>query len=421
MDRLGGRRRPSTNQLLYGTLIVSALVWASFLYLFFAPVVRESSAIKSALRAIADASDDFDLDNQPAFSSDHRGMHVIAQFPVLDQSLDQEVDKHDRLLRQLEYTEALIENLIHPAVECVHIMLERAEDEAFIMQQILAYPYASRFAGFIPKEEDGGADHAQRLWRYVNQSDRVRFVQLGRWMLYADAFGYARRELPGRLCVIQNGDISLSLARQHVQAYRRLVSSAVTGSDKQSLLVSAHGHSKVFILSRSHLELPSCPTTVVRNCAKAALIGSYDTYIFISPLPEILEWQTPMPQNIWGAENRVIWALKCLNISVTNPCLELVTVHHHCKSSFRPTQQEDPIGLPRVEYDKNGPYSFPPRKPAASLEESMDPADFPAREICHHFPWNGPEGRSAEDIAAQRRDEANANQAKARRTGGWKG
>jgi hypothetical protein len=38
----------------------------------------------------------------------------------------------------------------------------------------------------------------------------------------------------------------------------------VTGSDKQSLLVSAHGHSKVFILSRSHLELPSCPTTVVR-------------------------------------------------------------------------------------------------------------------------------------------------------------
>src|SRR5690242_15608049 len=103
-------------------------------------------------------------------------MHVIAQFPVLDQSLDQEVDQHDRLLRQLEYTEALIENLIHPAVECVHILLERAEDETFIMQQVLAYPYASRFAAFLPKEEeeDGGADHAQRLWRYVSQSGRVR-------------------------------------------------------------------------------------------------------------------------------------------------------------------------------------------------------------------------------------------------------
>jgi hypothetical protein len=69
MDRLGGRRRPSTNQLLYGTLIVSALVWASFLYLFFAPVVRESSAIKSALRAIAGSSTSFSCAGALALSS----------------------------------------------------------------------------------------------------------------------------------------------------------------------------------------------------------------------------------------------------------------------------------------------------------------------------------------------------------------
>jgi hypothetical protein len=82
-------------------------------------------------------------------------------------------------------------------------------------------------------------------------------------MLYSDAFGYARRELPGRVCVVQNSDISLSLAPEHVATYRRLVSSD-SADGSRSPLVSVHGHSKVFILSRSHVHLPSCSTASVR-------------------------------------------------------------------------------------------------------------------------------------------------------------
>lgn len=59
-------------------------------------------------------------------------------------------------------------------------------------------------------------------------------------------------------------------------------------------------------------------------------------------------YEVPMPQNVWGAENRVLYAIKCLNISVTNPCRELATAHHHCDENYRPSQHNDPPNLPQV-------------------------------------------------------------------------
>jgi hypothetical protein len=75
----------------------------------------------------------------------------------------------------------------------------------------------------------------------------------------------------------------------------------------------------------------------------------------------------------------------------------------------------------QVKYDTYGAYAFPPRKPATSIEQSMLPEDFPTHGICHHFPWNGPEGRSPEDIAAQRREEAAKPKRPDRAGGGWRG
>jgi hypothetical protein len=183
---------------------------------------------------------------------------------VLSTKLDKDPKQQkDRLRRQLEYTEALIENLLHPAVECVHLLLEREEDEAFIVQQILAYPHANVYARFIPKSTtEGSTTTQQRLWRYVQECGRVRFVMLGRWMLYSDAFGYAR-QLPGRVCVVQNSDISLSLSPEHVRAYGSLVDRA-TGRPARSIFTTSEGRNKVFVLSRSHVELPSCSSAAVR-------------------------------------------------------------------------------------------------------------------------------------------------------------
>lgn len=133
-----------------------------------------------------------------------------------------------------------------------------------------------------------------------------------------------------------------------------------------------------------------------------------------------------MPQNIWGAESRVLWAMKCLNISVTNPCLHLATIHHHCQSTYRPGQQEDPPNIPKVgdthvlrslltetdlmitcgpcfeqvKYTKTGAFSFPVRAPAESVYYSMKTEDFPDHESCHLYPWNGPDAVSDEAIAA---------------------
>lgn len=132
-------------------------------------------------------------------------------------------------------------------------------------------------------------------------------------------------------------------------------------------------------------------------------------------MPGLAPTPVPMAQNIWGAENRVIWTLKCLNYSVTNPCKELATVHHHCFSKYRPGQQTDPPNLPKVcflcylhrlasslilswlaacqqvEYDQDGPWSYPPKKVANSIEDAMPLSAFPPPQLCHKHPWNGPE------------------------------
>lgn len=231
-------------------------------------------------------------------------LHVVSQYPVLGSHLDGIASNNNpealrtaaqrRHERQLEYTEALIENILHHAVACVHLLLERAADETFIADQILNYPHAHRYVHLLSDELPGGDSDAQRIWKYATQNKRICFPRLGRWMLYSDAFGYARRQLAGHVCVVQNSDISLSLDPLHTDAYQSLATESAHNQQPQansSIFTTPEGRKKVFVLSRSTLEsLPTCHTTA-KACDVAARAGSYDTYIFESPLPEALEWQ----------------------------------------------------------------------------------------------------------------------------------
>lgn len=160
-------------------------------------------------------------------------------------------------MRQGEYTDALISNLMHPAVARLHLMLEQDEDQRFIIAQITNFTKAHEYSRFLPAGYDIRNNFtSQELWKYLQECDRVRFVRLGRFMLYSDAFGYARKNLAGRACVVQNGDVSLSLLPEHVDAYQRLAMREAAGVESErklnsSVWMTGEGRRKAFVISRS--------------------------------------------------------------------------------------------------------------------------------------------------------------------------
>lgn len=56
----------------------------------------------------------------------------------------------------------------------------------------------------------------------------------------------------------------------------------------------------------------------------------------------------------------------------------------------------------QVWYANNVQYSYPPGAVMESMMAGMSIADFPGPDICHHFPWNGPEALSEEVLRASR-------------------
>lgn len=185
-------------------------------------------------------------------------INLISQFPVLKY----QGDLNMRTLRQKEYTEALASNLLHPFVKCVHVFLERREDEHFIRELVDQFYYTNEDA-LPPSLHNQGCGNVTSLWEKVQACGRIQLVPVKRWMLYSDAFGYARRYLPGELCAVLNSDISFSYNIDHLNAYQQLMESPSTNnsaSPSARLFTSPEGRQKVFVLSRSQPKSKNCPS-----------------------------------------------------------------------------------------------------------------------------------------------------------------
>jgi hypothetical protein len=201
-----------------------------------------------------------------------------------------------RRRRQEEYLDTLRKNLRNPHVKRIHLLLERESDLEFILAQ-------------------GMPDVCGKL----------QPVPLGRWMHYRDAFEYAATKLPGELCMIMNADIYLAQGWQFATKAlfeRKTVPHGTTRSTTRTHAhAPPHTHTTltvsdprvaVYVLARWEGPSVFCVEKPEDSCTTRARVGSYDAFVFLSPLPldegdlKAIDYQ----QNIWGAENRVLNVLR---------------------------------------------------------------------------------------------------------------
>eukprot|EP00992_Anisonema_acinus_P013630 TRINITY_DN883_c0_g1_i1.p1 TRINITY_DN883_c0_g1~~TRINITY_DN883_c0_g1_i1.p1 ORF type:complete len:395 (-),score=42.83 TRINITY_DN883_c0_g1_i1:64-1248(-) len=147
----------------------------------------------------------------------------------------------------------------------------------------------------------------------------VEIVPISHQPTYKDFFQYAASVLPGSIVVVQNTDILWD---------------AGTCSG-----ISKINRGTVFALSRH----PHPNATADKRCSERQQCfdynGSHDAFVFISPLPLSVLDATDFRQNLWGAENRLIFELRAAGLLLFNPCKSVLTRHAHC-SRKRSTPQE---------------------------------------------------------------------------------
>eukprot|EP00667_Euglena_gracilis_P013554 EG_transcript_13992 len=144
----------------------------------------------------------------------------------------------------------------------------------------------------------------------VPHSPKLHLVHVTAQPTYAAFLRHANARFAGDVVIVQNTDIAWLPATTPL--LRKLPAGTVYA-------LSRHPH-------------PSAATD--KRCSERQQCedynGSHDAFVFRSPLPDPLLAALDFRQNLWGAENRVIYELKAAGLAVLNPCKTIRTTHHHC-------------------------------------------------------------------------------------------
>ena len=202
--------------------------------------------------------------------------------------------------RQREYDEAIRNTLSHPAVHCLHLLVNSSRDLRQVERAL--HPVWT---------QDGPALPVGKLQLHV----------LEKSMTYGVALAYANQQLPGQYVVIMNSDVYpvgagwFDLQPKHFGPQNRTV----------------------FMLSRHAPRCPGRPAIDLPPrdpipCTKMAGYGSADGFVFRAPVPQqVVEEMMPFPTYYWGAENRLAAALVRAKYGpLLNPCNILQLWHQHC-------------------------------------------------------------------------------------------
>uniref|UniRef100_A0A7S1NX27 Uncharacterized protein n=1 Tax=Eutreptiella gymnastica TaxID=73025 RepID=A0A7S1NX27_9EUGL len=197
--------------------------------------------------------------------------------------------------RRQELQQTVLSNLRNPHIDRVCLLVE------------------------IPGESPTPEDAAGLLGLPAWARSKLYPVRVRHQPLYSDMVGRANAEFPRSIVIIQNTDIEWDNS---------------TTSQLQELTPNT-----VFALSRH----PDPRAATEQSCKERQQCedynGSHDAFAFIAPLPAALTTPLHFRQNLWGAENRVIYELKAAGLVVLNPCKSIITTHHHC-SRKRSTPKE---------------------------------------------------------------------------------
>jgi hypothetical protein len=175
-------------------------------------------------------------------------------------------------IREEELKTALNNNLDNLFITRIHLFLDKELDKEYIES--------------LPTEK----------------RERINIIRIGSQPLYSELFRYANENLKTEVCMITNGDISLT-------------------TDINEMLLFLLKKKYIFALSRYEQD-GSAP--LITDYHK-----SHDMFIFQSPLNPNIEKLIEHKQNIWGSENRVIDVLITYNYKLLNPCFQIKILHHH--------------------------------------------------------------------------------------------
>eukprot|EP00668_Euglena_longa_P036083 GGOE01046374.1.p1 GENE.GGOE01046374.1~~GGOE01046374.1.p1 ORF type:complete len:330 (-),score=91.98 GGOE01046374.1:378-1367(-) len=151
---------------------------------------------------------------------------------------------------------------------------------------------------------------AGELQPELPNSPKLSLVTVKAQPTYTAFLHHANNMFPGDVVIVQNTDIVWKPAT--------------------TTLLHHLPSQTVFALSRH----PHPSATADRRCSERQQCedynGSHDVFVFRSPMPAHLLGVLDFRQNLWGAENRVIYELKAAGLTVLNPCKTIITTHHHC-------------------------------------------------------------------------------------------
>jgi len=142
-------------------------------------------------------------------------------------------------------------------------------------------------------------------------NNKIKICGVGKQPLYSDLFMYCN-SLKNKICMITNSDIWIHSINN------------INILDK----LNENKKKTVFSLTRHEHDLNS---HLIDNYC-----GSHDSFIFIAPIDESIIKHVKHKQNIWGAENVVLYELNKLKYKLYNYCKDIIIVHEH-KSEVRST------------------------------------------------------------------------------------
>lgn len=176
--------------------------------------------------------------------------------------------------------------------------------------------------------------------RYDDPCRKVVFFHLQQYMHYQQALQYANEKLTGKIALVTHGDIYFGAGLERLQP-RHL----------------AH---RVLALSRHERAKNSDDI-----CCSAAYSGCHDAFAFLPPLPPSLVAQSNFQQalhllclrlrcvrlmtssvfqNVWGAENLLLYLVEKSGLQFSNPCLDIVMYHNH-NSNLRKNQNPQRVNV----------------------------------------------------------------------------
>jgi hypothetical protein len=214
-------------------------------------------------------------------------MDLVIQLYLYNVESEQNYHQREaKKVRQMEIDECFLRNLHHPLIQTVHVLCETEKAK----------------------------DYYTKLATHYRKEMKCVFFLHGKQPTYAELIQYVQRSIPEhRIVCIQNSDIYIDHGMS-----REFLESKLTYTTLIAL--TRHEHT-----DESHSE---CNVSTCRLIWD--YMGSHDTFIFRTPIPEQFSVETlHYPQNVYGGETLFMKAWKDSGKELLNPCFDIRIFHRH--------------------------------------------------------------------------------------------